>query len=52
MTSKRFHISLDDCDEDYANDVKTVNQHNLKLLKEILVMLESRELAKVSKVSP
>jgi len=37
-------MSLDDCDEDYASDVKTVNQHNLKLLKEILVMLESREL--------
>lgn len=37
-------LSLDNCDENYASDLKAINHHNQKLLKEILVMLESKEL--------
>ncbi len=41
-----IELSLDNCDENYAYDLKTINQHNQKLLKEILVMLEAKELIK------
>mgnify|MGYP001016371588 FL=1 len=43
-------MSLDNCDEDYAHDIKTVNQHNLKLLKEILLMLESRDFIELTEI--
>lgn len=39
-----IELSLDNCDENFANDLKTINQHNQKLLKEILVMLEAKEI--------
>lgn len=37
-------LSLNNLDYDYASDLKAVNQQNQKLLKEVLVMLENREL--------
>ena len=37
-------MSLENLDESYAYNFKTINQQNQKLLKEILLMLESREL--------
>ena len=43
-------MSLDNCDEDCAHDIKTVNQHNLKLLKEILLMLESRDFIELTEI--
>ncbi len=46
-----IELSLNNLDYDYANDLKAVNQQNQKLLKEILVMLESKDIIKQTEES-